>query len=240
MISVKRIEALLLPSEFVLVSEVPVERSAIFARRASQPHLFERIRFHCAGKRGEAAVARAETSVIRGGNATKGLVETKLLVKLASVPERGWTILQSVEDAKTWERKFVAVAPEQANRLSQEKGNELLAATELSRTAAIEICRQLGDVNDLAEITGRLEHEASGVQLQLARRLAEWPGVLQIAEATTLYNIATTAIVIHAPKLSRLSVNIEADPLHARDLMWLIQLLVDRIAIETAWKYPGC
>ncbi len=250
MLSERRISRLLQTQQFELVSFSKVGRSAIFARQGPADHLFERVRFKCQGSRGEAVVAWVEASVVHGTNATKGLLELELLAELGHVKERvdkygcwvpgyGRAIVETTDEAKDWERRFAEVAPQQAAILAREKGPGLLAATTACRVAAEEVRERLGDLQDLQTSCSRLEHRASPEQRREVRRLAKWPGVLQIPCAEVLYEIATTGIVLCAPNITSLRVNIEADPLNSTDLMWLIQILVDRIIIETAWQPNG-
>lgn len=236
MVSVKRVGKLLEPQGFQLVYYHAQARLFVFSRNDPNPDLFQRVRIHCAGKRGEAAEGDAEVSVIRGANATKGLVEDELLLELASEPERGWTVLGTNDEAKDWEQRFAQFAPQQAAMLARKMGAELLAATAACRAAAAEMRERMGDIHDLLSTRSQLARDATAEQLQTARRLAEWPGVLQIAEAELVYEVATIAIVIHATEISSLRLNVEADPLYDRHLMWLIQILVDRIITENSWK----
>jgi len=234
MISPQRLQALLTASQFKLADYVRAERSILFARPSFQPQLFERLKIHCSGARGEAAIARAEVAVIRGRNTTKGLVESKLLIEIASVPERGWTIIESQGDAVAWEQELAEIGPLEATRLVNEKGFELLAATKEVRTAADNIFALLGRWGNISGVAARLRHEASVNQLVKAKRLATWPGVLQIAKYEALYEIAVLALVLYAPLIGY-PLNSEADPLEQMELMWLIQLLVDKIAIASGY-----
>jgi len=190
--------------------------------------LFEHIVIDGAGKSGEAVGCDVAISLVRSHLGTKGMCELELLAELATDPERGWAIVQTTEQAQEWERRVAEIAPAAARALAQRQGPALLARTAAARTTVEAHLKQLPGVAELdalkAWLLGRLEADA----VALARRLAAGPGVLQKAGAELVYELACLAIVLFEVR-SKGVAEAKLDPLGDRELMWRIQLLVDRL-----------
>lgn len=228
-ISQKRLCKHLAPLGFFQVGCNVRTGTLLFSRESEKSELWERIEVICQGKHGEAVYAYAWVSVVRGINATKGLVEGELLLELASVPERGWTIIESGAQARDWESRLTEVGPKKCQLIARLKGDSLLASTANARSASKAVFDWLVDTANVLDIEELLERTSTADQLKHARRLADWPGVLQIRDAEHVYRIATIALIRCATELSDLTVNVDADPLYDFNLRWVVQLLVDRI-----------
>jgi hypothetical protein len=98
----------------------------------------------------------------------------------------------------------------------------------VARAAVEAHLKQLPEAADLdalkAWLLGRLDTDG----VASARRLAAGPGVLQKAGAELVYEVACLATVLFEAKGQRVA-EARLDPLGDRDLMWRIQLLVDRL-----------
>jgi len=183
------------------------------------------------GKSGEAVYGHAGISLVRGRNATKGLDELDHLLELDEDKERNWTLIESRASdlAIDWERRFAVLAPTHAREVAIQAGQQLLDKTARERLATQTILIQLGTVFDLPRAYSRLLAECSHQERRRAEILFEWPGVVQIPDADLLYRTATLAVA----RYTFGSADYGADPLRDQNLMWLIQLLVDAIAMRS-------
>jgi hypothetical protein len=199
-----------------------------FVRPSALPGLFEQIVISSAGRSGEAVGCDVAISLVRSKLGTKGMCELDLLAELATDPERGWTIIENAEQAQEFERRVGEIAPSAARVLAQRKGPALLTRTAAARAAVDGHLKQLPDVTDLAALKTWLLTGLDSDGAALARRLAAGPGVLQKAGADLVYEVACLAIVRFEVGNQGVS-EAKLDPLGDRELMWRIQLLVDRL-----------
>lgn len=201
-----------------------------YVRATSIKDLFEQIWVIAQGKKGEAVYANLAVSVVKG-RATKGLVEIDLLMEMAGVPDRGWTIISSIDEAKLWEKQLAEVAPSRASKLAEEKGPELLERTASARNSVDRYFHFLEEhAGDLDELEEWMMRKASSSTMKRSEQLAEWPGVLQVSGWDQVYRIATLAIVSFAHEVeAQADELVSADPLENPELMWRIQILADRL-----------
>lgn len=226
-VAASRVLSLLGSNEgFTLAGRDPDEFSLV--RPSILDGLFEQIVVDGAGKSGEAVGCDVAISVVRSQLGTKGMCELELLDELATDPERGWAIVQTTEQAHEWERRVAEIAPAAARALARRQGPALLARTARARAAVDAHLTKLPDAADLDALkTWLLGHlETDGVAL--GHRLADGPGVLQKAGAELLYEVACLAITLFEVRSQGLA-EARLDPLEDRELMWRIQLLVDRL-----------
>lgn len=199
-----------------------------FVRPSTVAGLFEHVVIGSAGREGEAVYANVAVSIVQHRLGTKGMCELRLVEEVAGDAERGWTVMRSLEESRDWARRLAGMAPRIASALAAERGQALLARTAVARAAVEAHLKRLPDAADLdalkAWLLGRLD--ADGVAL--ARRLAAGPGVLQKAGAEFVHEVACLALVLFEAKGQRVA-EAKLDPLGDRDLMWRIQLLVDRL-----------
>jgi hypothetical protein len=199
-----------------------------FMRPSTEPGLFEHVVIGSAGREGEAIYANVAVSIVQHRLGTKGMCELRLVDEVAGDAERGWTAMRSLEESREWARQLAGVAPHAATALAAIKGPALLARTAAARTVVESHLKQLPDIADLDALKvwllGRLEADGEA----LARRLAAGPGVLQKAGAELVYEAACLAIVLFEVKNHGVA-QAKLDPLGDRELMWRIQLLVDRL-----------
>jgi hypothetical protein len=203
-----------------------------YVRASCVEGVFEQLIVKGAGKHREAIYADAAVSIVRGQVATKGLVELALLDELATDSERGYAIVRTDAQAIEWEKRFAELAPSRVVALAVEKGPQLLLQTLEARNAAAKYASLLSGERDLDELHAKLFAQATSDQRKEALRLTEWPGVLRIRGAENLYRTATLAIAIFSEDVEgRVDAFVGADPLENRELMWRIQILVDRLMI---------
>ena len=211
---------------FALAWREPDEFSLV--RPSTLDGLFEQIVIDAAGRSGEAIGCDVAISVVRSQLGTKGMCEMETLAELATDAERGVAIIQTAGQAQEWEKGVARIAPTAARALAQREGAALLARTARARAAVEAHLTKLpvaGDLDVLKTwLLGRLELDG----LNVARRLAKSPGVLQKAGAESRYEVACSAIVLFEVRSQDLA-DAKLDPLENRELMWRIQLLADRL-----------
>jgi hypothetical protein len=194
--------------------------------------LYEHVVIGSAGREGDAVYANVAISIVQHRLGTKGMCELRLVEEVAGDAERGWTVIRTVDGSREWAQRVAEVAPRAATALAAEKGPALLARTAAARAAVEGYLKKLPDVADLEALKSWLLGRLEGDRVALARRLADGPGVLVKAGAELLYVVACLAIVLFEIGNSSLS-QVSFDPLEDRELMWRIQLLVDRLEART-------
>lgn len=225
-ISVARIRSILEQDGFVLVGNNTSGQSS-FRRTASQSHLFEWIIVDCAGRQHEAVVGSIATSVTKC-ILTKGLMEMRLLDEIAGIEERGWTIVDSIRHAKEWEAQLAKVAPMRSAEMATEVGPDILERTKLARIAVGKYLGSLTHMEDVDIQLKLLRGQAKQYIVADAERLANWPGVLQVAGAEAQYLLATLCVLYFQRHVEDESFTfMGSDPLENDQLMWRIQLLAD-------------
>ncbi len=231
-ISVARILSLIEQDGFVLVHKNANGQSS-FRRPDSQPKLSQWIIVDCAGRQHEAVVGSIATSVTKRIS-IKGLMEMRLLDEIAEVEERGWTIVDSTEKAKEWEVQLARVAPLRAAEMAAEIGPEILDRTESARIAVGKYLGCLIDTADAGTQLQFLREQAEQSIVADAERLANWPGVLQVAGAEDQYLLATLCVLHFQRHVENpLCSFIGSDPLENDQLMWRIQLLADTFLADS-------
>jgi hypothetical protein len=106
-----------------------------------------------------------------------------------------------------------------------EVGAALLKRTEAARQFARDRLGRLVPGPGVSEQIAELERSMPSVLAAEARRLAAWPGVMQVAEAEGIYVLACLC-VLHGNEHQSLP---GQDPLSNDELMWRIQLVADGI-----------
>lgn len=194
--------------------------------------LYELISCNFAGRDRDAVVCRVGVSVTRIVQLKK-LTEKAVLVEVATVPERGWTIVESNEELRDWERKVADVAVSKAEQFANQHSRELLDRTRISRDAVRNCIDELLRCGSLDRCLTYLKSRATDEQLRVAERLAAWPGVQQVHGAAQIYDAACLAVVtrIRANNLPNPEVPAEM-PLENDQLMWEVQLIADKLMDE--------
>ncbi len=204
--------------------------------KARSDGLYELISCSFAGRNRDAAVCRVGISVTRIV-LLKNLTEESVVVEVATVPERGWTIVESDEQLRVWEQKVLDVAVPTANQFANEHSKALLDRTEKSREA-VQTC--IDEVLSFDSLDGCLTYfksRTSDEQIHVARRLAEWPGVRQVNRAEQIYEVACLVVVarIRPNDLPNPEEPVTM-PLENDQLMWEIQLIADRLLDQPIGK----
>lgn len=143
------------------------------------------------------------------------------------LPGRGRAVIKSIEMAMAWERKVLDVAPIAAEIYAREHGDEILKRTASARQESWEILSQLQPSETLYQSIQQLRSKHGGDLLKKAERLAEWPGVMQVEDSEDVYLLACCGIMSRKEGDS----SFVEDPIVNEELMWQIQLVVDRILL---------
>jgi hypothetical protein len=212
----------------------PLVRHCAFVRPDQDPSLYQQIDVSFAGRHDEAVVAHIAASVSRWIR-VKGLSVSRLLVEIAIDQERGWSIIGTRAEADDWEQSLADVGPIAVTKFVSEVGGALLERTDAPRQFARDRLARLDPERGVSEQIAELERSMPSVLVAEARRLAAWPGVMQLAEAEEIYVLAC---------LSVLQGNDHQfvpgqDPLSNDELMWRIQLAADGILSWDANPHPA-
>lgn len=222
-----RIGKLLEPHGFVLGRTSRIEKSYSFFRSDQEPELFQWIKVEGAGRRGEAVAAEVAVSVTKRVSLT-GLMELHLIKEIASVKERGWTIISTAKEARAWENRLASIGPLRATEFARERGPELLSTTDSARRAAKHYLEHLDLERSLDEQLHQLRQRCDQALIERAERLAAWPGVMQEYHAEDVYLLCTSCILCYENEVETASTSFSReDPLENAPLMWRIQLVAD-------------
>jgi hypothetical protein len=223
-ISCARTGKLLKPKGFVTRRTSPLVRHCAFVRPDQNPSLYQQIDVSFVGRHDEAVVAHIAASVARWIR-VKGLSVSRLLVEIAIDQERGWSIIGTKAEAEDWEQSLADVGPIAVAKLVSEVGTALVGRTEGARQFARDRLARLDPERDVSEQIAELERSTPSVLVAEARRLAAWPGVMQVAEAEGIYVLACFSVLQGNDDQSLPG----QDPLSTDELMWRIQLVADGI-----------
>jgi hypothetical protein len=199
-----------------------------FVRRSGSLELYEQLIVKSVGKYGEAVFANAAVSIVSGPMATKGMVEMHLLEELATDQERGWAVIESEKQITKWEQQLAEVGPRRARELALRKGYELLNRTESARRVVGSILVALPPPTDLDALYRWLQERTPEAERAEAARLAQWAGVMRLRGGEIVYHVAALAL----ETLVHLESDLGRDPIENPELMWQIQLLVDRLVLR--------
>jgi len=189
-----------------------------------------------AGKKNEAVsvkVGVGVTRVLGFGAKQEVLMEVADIKELLDeygfwIPGRGQAIIETVEKAKTWERRVAEVAPAAAECYALQHGNELLNQTAHARQRSLELVRQFDSTKSLYQLIQEFEARHGHRFRKEAERLAEWPGVMQVFDGEELYLLACCAVLTGDQGTAFSG----QDPLKNDELMWQIQLVADGILLR--------
>lgn len=189
-----------------------------------------------AGKRSEAVIASigvGVTGVISYGEIQELLLQVADVKELVDehgfwVPGRGRSIIDSVRVAKSWEVQLAGIAPGAALSHSQLHANELLQRTAKARRRTIELVRLVDSSKSLYQQIQEFVSRHGATYRREAERLAEWPGVMQVADAEELYLLACCVVLTGEQGAEFFG----RDPLRDDDLMWQIQLVADGVLLR--------
>jgi hypothetical protein len=216
-----RLRHLLLPQGF---ADSQVSRASMtFFRKDTREGLFQKIHVDFQGSYNEAVYGNVSASVARYLFLKIDLRHH--LMELDTDKERNWTIIETIEQAKTWEKRFAEVAPATAETFARERGNELLERTGHARHRSADHLRRLDPTKSIHQQVINFETANGSEFRRHAEKLAEWPGVMQVPDADEVYVLACCAVVSGNEE----SAFVGQDPLQNDELMWQIQLVADGI-----------
>lgn len=222
-----RLSVLLRSAGFDLTWESIVTGASEYARSSNFAGLFEQVIVLAAGRHKEAVGAYAQVSLTRTRARAKDLFVREPILTIASVPERGWSILKSARDARTWEEKLASVADDECARISATYGHDLLERTKAARSMVDHYWAHVAGVANLTEWLTSKSEEQDRVD---ARRILECPGVVQVESGREEYFTAVLVILILDKSLDfGYSGTHLANPIADTRLFQCIQLLADRI-----------
>jgi hypothetical protein len=214
---------------FQLARVSAVEDSFAFVRGDTLPDLYQWIWIQPGGKRGEAVLTYLAVSVAKW-IALKGLMETKLMSGIGEDPERGWTIVDSEYQARKLEQRLVQLAPSAVAEFAATHGSDLLAQTEAARKAANKYLSCIESYPSAEAALGNLRAISDETTVDEADRIMNWTAMRQLAGCPELYEIACLCLLNNSARVEGTDVAyFGQDPLENIQLMWRIQLIVDKL-----------
>lgn len=198
--------------------------SFTFVRRSESADLFESIIIEAQGKNGEAVIASVGVAVTRTVM-YKVMGDVRLLLEMAEVKDRGWTIISTEDKAKQWEEELVRTAPSLAREWAKSEGESILAGTQEARSAVRKYLERLHPVGDLKELNERLRRSANARTLSESDRM--YSGGVEGTE--TAHDIACLAVLLFSEELENGKSYFGCSSLDDTSLMQRIAILADRL-----------
>jgi hypothetical protein len=223
-ISYRRLEMSLATSGFLPVGHAKGVPSYRFVRPDENADLYQQLDVEFAGRKSEAAYAEIALSATRFFQ-IKGLAETRLLGEIASVAERGWTIVSTSAQAKAWERSFCQVAPESVKDFAGLVRESLLKRTEEARQQSRLVLKTLDPRKSVTDQLAVWEQDVSPSVFVEAERQASSIGVILKNDAKDVYLLSCLA-VLRGSGGGRF---VGQTPIMNDGLFWRIQLVADGI-----------
>jgi hypothetical protein len=203
--------------------------SFALVRVGEHPELFEWIRIDTAGKRHEAVFAYVSVCIAKWIG-IKGIMESMPFLELGEDRERGWTIIESDEKAREWEQKLIGHAPGAVVQFAAEHGPALLESTRAARLAVHQYLQRLSVEDCATSALASLRQNVGDTTRDEADRLMNWAAVQQIPDHPELYELACLCLLRFSSEVEGQGITyFGQDPLENSQLMWRIQLLVDRL-----------
>jgi hypothetical protein len=205
------------------------QNSKLVFVRPRKDRTFERIVCEFVGKKNDAAVCWIGVSLTRL-IPFKGLTEIFVVSEVASDHERGWTIIESNEDRCNWFRSVVEIAVPKLDEVAENFAKDLIQRCGESMDRAKACLAGIEDDTSVNTLLINVKTKATEDELRVTERIVEWPGVVQIANAQTTYELATL-LVLQTLYKSRLPNPYDSKemPLEKTNLMWEIQLVADSL-----------
>jgi hypothetical protein len=197
-------------------------------RPSFHPELFEQVWVDFAGKKQEAVTTYAAVSAVWGESA-KGLVELELVLELATVPGRGYALIDDPEELKRWAKGLRTHLPVKLEKLAHDKGSAVLDRTAIARQWVKALVSQLPQSASLVQVRDWAAARITNERRQAAAGLAGFPGVVTSEEDRELYEVAALLIGISEGTLPGSKQLLEANPLVEQEAMWRVQLLADTL-----------
>ena len=214
---------------FQLAQQACGDNAFVLLREDLVPDLFQWIWVNASGKRGEAVFAYAAVSVAKW-IAFKGLMDLRPMIELGENPERGTTIIETDVKAQAWERKLIEYAPQEVSRFAAERGSALLETTKTARRSVAEYLKRVDLSDSAARALLTMWDGADETTCTEADRLMNWTAMQQIRGRETLYEMACLWVLRYSSEVDGACVSyFGQDPLENTDLMWRIQLIVDKL-----------
>jgi hypothetical protein len=223
-VSCSHIRKLLKPSGFVIRQSGGIAETCGFVKEDGTPSLFQQIDVSFAGRRSEAALAHLTVSVTKWIR-VKGLSTSRLFGEIASDDDRGWSVIITEDEAQTWEATLTRLGPIKVSELASEAGPALLERTCDARSIARALLSRLDRQRSIRDQFKELEGSTPAERVAEAKKLAEWPGVMQAMDSEQIYFLACLAVLSDRDS----AVSMGLDPLRNDFLMAKIQLVADGI-----------
>jgi hypothetical protein len=237
------LQRLLMPLRFEVAWFSSTAKQVVFSRLCqSNSDIYERINIHCGGKKGESIPARIELSVTKGR--PNVLTESSLLTELAN-NDRGTFVAKSPQETRQWAHRLASIVNDRLETLSREKSDHILKTTASIRNAAILYLNKIAAFNCSASELIILFEKKAETKGDFARKISQWPGVIQIPNAESIYYLVCLTILIFSKEIEPYSDYLKkSDPLDF-ELLGRIQLIVDYLTsnrnspIPTPWNLKG-
>jgi hypothetical protein len=220
----ERIEPSLHAAGFLFGVESIDAQQAHFYRRSALSELHEIVELTFAGRFNEAVVGWVGISIPRVV-LYGGLTEQRVLMELATDLERGLAVVETAQELRKWERRFVEMALGQVVPFANEKGVQVLAQTREARTTA-------GAMLDMVDVTEpwdmaaeRLRRQASELEIADVERLVRG-GLVNISNTQDAYRIACFAL----QRVRRALIGpLSRDRTEFQHVAWPIQIVADQL-----------
>jgi len=211
----------------LMPSAMPNSKFTFVRKRLDQA--FERVVCEFVGKKNDAAVCWIGISLTHT-IPFKGLTENLLMEDVASDKDRGWTIIESKDDRCKWLRSVAEIAVPKLNQIAEGLAKTLIENCGQSLERAKSCIVAVERVTSVETMLLTLKANASEDELRVAERIVEWPGVVQIADSRTTYEVAALLVLqnLYKSRLPNPSISKEM-PLENTNLMWEIQLVADSL-----------
>jgi hypothetical protein len=220
-VAYKRVKKLFRPQGFV--TRLKWKHAILLVRQnVSDARLYEHLDIRFGGKRQEVAYAYTYASVTQWIG-IKGLSEGDTLIDVAENKERHWTVVESLDQAKAWEKLLAELAPAALSKLCEEIGQELLTRTQQARYRAAAHLTRIDPSRTFGEQLVAMERSVDARLLARANRVADWAGVVQVYDTIDIYRLASLLVLTGDEEASF----INEDPLRCDPLMWQLQLVAD-------------
>jgi len=211
----------------LIPNAMPNSKFTFVRKRLS--HAFERIVCEFIRKKNDAAVCWIGVSLTHT-IPFKGLTENLLVEEVASDTDRGWTIIKSKDDLSKWLQSVAEIAVPKLNQIAAELAKTIVGNCEESLERAKSCIVAVERVTSVEAMLLTLKANATEDERRVAERIVEWPGVVQLADSRTTYEVATLLVLQNLYK-SRLPnpLNTTEMPLENTNLMREIQLVADSL-----------
>jgi len=175
MLSPKRLSKLLEPLGFVLRESDSCTKEIALVRLSSIPRLFEHLRIHGSGRRGEAVSAETAISGARGVAIDPCIAarDLRLMLALEQNPEMHYTLVETNDQAQAWEQRVASLADTYCRATADSEGRALLERLAPALHTLDRYIEMVGDMNAIFDAEYKYFQDADPSHRDAAERLAQ-------------------------------------------------------------------